>query len=185
MEGFLLTLDEARGLYRQYHSPLNKGKMRLPGGKFWQELGAALGQLTAKPDAESLRQALVALSLFFLGRRVTDRLFPFPFPRNRFRPEGAFPLYHWFPAECQANIQAEGLRPGAAKKLVFMTDDPAFPHFSPYFCRKVLEAGRDIRFCPVRIDGDRLSRCQEIYRTNRPYEFAARWVPPECLDFYE
>ncbi len=185
MDEFVLTLDEARVLYRRYRSPLEKGKKRLPGGKFWQELGSALGQLAANPAGESLRQTFVALSVFFLGRQVTDRLFPLPSPWNRFRPEGAFSLYHWFPAECRASIQAEGLRPGAAEELVFMTDDPAFPHFSPYFCRKVLEAGRDIRFCPVRIDGNRLSRCQEIYRTNRPYEFVARWVPPECLDFCE
>ncbi len=178
MDGFLLTPDEARVLYRRYRSPLNKGKKRLPGGEFWRELDSSLGRLTANPGKESLRQAFVSLSLFFLGRRVTDRLFPLPSPRNRFRPEGAFFLYHWFPAEYQ-----EGLRPGAAEKLVFMTDDPDFPNFSPHFCRKVLEAGRDIRFCPVRIDGNQLSRCQEVYRSNRPYEFAVRWVPPECLDF--
>lgn len=185
MDDFLLTPDEARVLYRRYRSPLNKGKKRLPGGEFWRELGSALGQLTANPGKESLRQAFVSLSLFFLGRRVTDRLFPLPSPRNRFRPEGAFSLYHWFPAESRASIQTEGLRPGAAEKLVFMTDDPDFPNFSPYFCRKVLEAGRDMEFRPVRIDAERLSRHQEVYRTNRPYEFVARWVPPECLDFCE
>ena len=183
MAGFLLTLDEARVLYRRYRSPLNKGKMRLPGGKYWLELGSALGQLAASPDEESRHQVLLSLSLFFLGRRVTDRLFPLPSPRNRFRPEGSCSLYHWFPAECQASIQAEGLRPGAAEKLVFMTDDPDFPSFSSCFCRKVLEAGQDMEFRPVRIDAERLSKHQEIYRTNRSYEFVARWVPPECLDF--
>ena len=65
------------------------------------------------------------------------------------------------------------------------TDRPDFPQISPYFCQKVLEAGRDIRFCPVRVDGYRLSRCQSIYHTHRPHEFAVRAVSPACLDFPE
>lgn len=182
--GFLLTLDEARELYRWYHSPLKKLKKRLPGGKFWQELGFAVRELAANPSKDNCRPVLLALCVFLLGRRVTDKLLCFS-PGRCLRPEEAPTLYHWFPAECQSSIRSKGLKPGTADGFVFMTDDPDFPDFSPYFCRKVLEAGRDIRFCPVRIGGNRLSRCQEIYRTNRPYEFAARWVPPECLDFCE
>ena len=69
--------------------------------------------------------------------------------------------------------------------LVFLTDRPDFPHISPYFCQRVLEAGRDIAFCPVRIDTGKLSQYQEIYSTDRSYEFAVRAVPPVCLDFPE
>lgn len=123
MDSFVLTLAEARVMYRRYHSLLEKGRKRLPGGEFWKELGTA--------------------------------------------------------------FHGSGASPEAANGLVFLTDRPDFPHVSPYFCQKVLEAGRDIRFCPVRVDGYRLSRCQNIYRTHRPYEFAVRAVPPACLDFPE
>lgn len=73
----------------------------------------------------------------------------------------------------------------AANGLVFLTDRPDFPHISPYFCQKVLEAGQDIAFCPVRIDTGKLSQYQKIYSTDRSYEFAVRAVPPACLDFPE
>lgn len=66
-----------------------------------------------------------------------------------------------------------------------ITDRPDFPHISPYFCQKVLEAGRDIAFCPVRMDAGKLSRYQKIYITDRSYAFAVRAVPPACLDFPE
>lgn len=66
-----------------------------------------------------------------------------------------------------------------------ITDRPDFPQISPYFCQKVLEAGRDIAFCPVRMDTGKLSQYQEIYSTHRSYEFAVRAVPPACLDFPE
>ena len=41
MDSFVLTLAEARVMYRRYHSLLGKGRKRLPGGEFWKELGAA------------------------------------------------------------------------------------------------------------------------------------------------
>ena len=185
MDDFLLTPDEARVRNRHDNSPLRKLCRRLPQGSCWQELTAALSQRRKRSGRDNRRQIFLVLSLFCLGRRITDRLLPFSSARNFFLPEGELTLYHWFPAECRARIQVEGLRPGPVKKLVFMTDDPDFPNFSPYFCQKVLEAGRDIRFCPVRIDAERLSCCQQIYRTHRSYEYAVKRVPPECLDFYE
>lgn len=66
-----------------------------------------------------------------------------------------------------------------------ITDRPDFPQISLCFCQKVLEAGRDIAFCPVRIDTGKLSQYQKIYITDRSYEFAVRSVPPACLDFPE
>lgn len=185
MDEFVLTLAEAREMYRRYGSPRWKLKKRLPGGECWQYLGTSLGALGQNPNGECLRLAFQALSLFFLGRRVTDRLLPFRPVRKRFPSEGPLTLYHWFPVECRTKIQLEGLQPGAADGLVFMTDDPDFPRLSPYFCRKVVKAGRDLTFCPVKIDGNRLSRCQEIYPTYCSHEFAVRQVPPECLDFCE
>lgn len=65
------------------------------------------------------------------------------------------------------------------------TDRPDFPQISPYFCKKVLKAGRDIEFRPVRMDTGKLFQYQEIYSTHRSYEFAVRAVPPACLDFPE
>lgn len=121
-------------MYRRYYSLLEKGRKRLPGGEFWKELGTAFHGSGASPKAER-RRFFLALSLYFLGRRITDR--------------------------------------------------PDFPHISPYFCQKVLEAGRDIAFCPVRMDTGKLSQYQEIYSTDRSYEFAVRAVPPACLDFPE
>ena len=88
-------------------------------------------------------------------------------------------------AEGRESVRREGLRPKAANGLVFLTDRSDFPHISPYFCQKVLEAGRDIAFCPVRIDTGKLSQYQKIYSTDRSYEFAVRAVPPACLDFPE
>ena len=41
MDSFVLTLAEARVMYRRYHSLLEKGRKRLPGGEFWKELGTA------------------------------------------------------------------------------------------------------------------------------------------------
>lgn len=88
-------------------------------------------------------------------------------------------------AEGRESVRREGLWPKAANGLVFLTDGPDFPHISPYFCQKVLEASRDIAFCPVRIDTGKLSQYQKIYITDRSYEFAVRAVPPACLDFSE
>ena len=134
MDSFVLTLAEARVMYRRYHSLLEKERKRLPGGEFWKELGTAFYGSGASPEA-GRRRFFLALSLYFLGRCITDR--------------------------------------------------PDFPHISPYFCQKVLEAGRDIAFCPVRIDTGKLSQYQKIYITDRSYEFAVRAVPPACLDFPE
>ena len=39
MDSFVLTLAEARVMYRRYHSLLEKGRKRLPGGEFREELG--------------------------------------------------------------------------------------------------------------------------------------------------
>lgn len=127
---------------------------------------------------------VLALSLYFLERRITDRLFPVRLSaQNLFSPGENLTLYHWFPAECRESVRREGLRPKAANGLVFLTDRSDFPHISSYFCQKVLEAGRDIASCPVRIDTGKLSQYQEIYITDRSYEFAVRAVPPACLDF--
>ena len=147
MVGFVLTLAEARVMYRRYHSLLEKGRKRLPGGEFWKELGTALRRSGASPKAER-RRFFLALSLYFLGRRITDRLFPVrPSDQNLISPSENLTLYHWFPAECRESERREGLRPKAANGLVFLTDRPDFPHISPYFCQKVLEAGRDILPC--------------------------------------
>lgn len=148
-------------------------------------MGTAFRGSGASPKAER-RRFFLALSLYFLGRRITDRLLPFrPSAQNLFSPGENLTLYHWFPAECRESVQREGLRPKAANGLVFLTDRPDFPHISPYFCQRVLEAGRDIAFCPVRIDTGKLSQYQKIYITDRSYEFAVRAVPPVCLDFPE
>lgn len=77
MDSFVLTLAEARVMYRRYHSLLEKGRKRLPGGEFWKELGTAFHGSGASPEAER-RRFFLALSLYFLGRRITDRLFPRP-----------------------------------------------------------------------------------------------------------
>ena len=75
MDSFVLTLAEARVMYRRYHSLLEKGRKRLPGGEFWKELGTAFHGSGASPEA-GRRRFFLALSLYFLGRRITDRLFP-------------------------------------------------------------------------------------------------------------
>lgn len=75
MDSFVLTLAEARVMYRRYHSLLEKGRKRLPGGEFWKELGTAFRGSGASPEA-GRRRFFLALSLYFLGRRITDRLFP-------------------------------------------------------------------------------------------------------------
>lgn len=148
-------------------------------------MGTAFRGFGASPEA-GRRRFFLALSLYFLGRRITDRLLPVrPSAQNLFSPGENLTLYHWFPAECRESVRREGLRPKAANGLVFLTDKPDFPHISPYFCRKVLEADRDIAFCPVRIDTGKLSQYQKIYITDRSYEFAVRAVPPACLDFPE
>lgn len=51
MDSFVLTLAEARVMYRRYHSPLEKGRKRLPGGEFWKELGTAFRGSGASPEA--------------------------------------------------------------------------------------------------------------------------------------
>ena len=113
---------------------------------------------------------------------------PFPFlPKNNSQaviaPEGRRRTC------CQRPGRLSNLTPCfiLALSLYFLgrhiTDRPDFPHISPYFCQKVLEAGRDIAFCPVRMDTGKLSQYQEIYSTERSYEFAVRAVPPACLDF--
>lgn len=148
-------------------------------------IGHCLPRIRSKPGGGT-SPVFLALSLYFLGRRITDRLFPVRLSaQNLFSPGENLTLYHWFPAECRESVRREGLRPKAANGLVFLTDRPDFPHISPYFCQKVLEAGRDIAFCPVRIDTGKLSQYQKIYSTDRSYEFAVRAVPPACLDFPE
>lgn len=185
MDSFVLILAEDRVMYRRYHSLLEKGRKRLPGGEFWKELGTAFHRSGASPEA-GCRRFFLALSLYFLGRRITDRLFPIRLSaQSLFSPGENLTLYHWFPAECRESVRRAGLRPKAANGLVFLTDRPDFPHISPYFCQKVLEAGRDIAFCPVRIDTGKLSQYQKNYSTDRSYEFAVRAVPPACLDFPE
>lgn len=74
MDSFVLPLAEARVMYRRYHSLLEKGRKRLPGGEFWKELGTAFHGSGASPEA-GRRRLFLALSLYFLGRRITDRLF--------------------------------------------------------------------------------------------------------------
>lgn len=54
MDSFVLTLAEARVVYRRYHSLLEKGRKRLPGGEFWKELD------TASTDPEQARRWDVA-----------------------------------------------------------------------------------------------------------------------------
>lgn len=76
MDSFVLTLAEARVMYRRYHSLLEKGRKRLPGGEFWKELGTAFHGSGASPEA-GRRRFFLALSFYFLGRRITDRLLPF------------------------------------------------------------------------------------------------------------
>ena len=51
MDSFVLTLTEARVMYRRYHSLLEKGRKRLPGGEFWKELGTAFHGSGASPEA--------------------------------------------------------------------------------------------------------------------------------------
>lgn len=51
MDSFVLTLAEARVMYRRYHSLLEKGRKRLPGGEFWKELGTAFRGSGASPKA--------------------------------------------------------------------------------------------------------------------------------------
>lgn len=51
MDSFVLTLTEARVMYRRYHSLLEKGRKRLPGGEFWKELGTAFHGSEASPEA--------------------------------------------------------------------------------------------------------------------------------------
>ena len=75
MDSFVLTLAEARVMYRRYHSLLEKGRKRLPGGEFWKELVTAFHGSGASPEA-GRRRFFLALSLYFLGRRITDRLLP-------------------------------------------------------------------------------------------------------------
>lgn len=136
MDSFVLTLSQARVMYRRYHSLLEKGRKRLPGGEFWNELGVAFRASGASPEA-GCRRFFLALSLYFLGRRITDRLFPvWPSAQNLFSPGENLTLYHWFPAECRESVRREGLRPKAANGLVFLTDRPDFPQISPYFARK-------------------------------------------------
>ena len=65
MDSFVLTLTEARVMYRRYHSLLEKGRKRLPGGEFWKELGTAFHGSGASPKAER-RRFFLALSLYFL-----------------------------------------------------------------------------------------------------------------------
>lgn len=55
MDSFVLTLAEARVMYRRYHSLLEKGRKRLPGGEFWKELGTAFHRSGASPEAERRR----------------------------------------------------------------------------------------------------------------------------------
>ena len=119
MDSFVLTLAEARVMYRRYHSLLEKGRKRLPGGEFWKELGTAFHGSGASPEA-GRRRFFLALSLYFLGRRITDRLFPVRLSaQNLFSPGENLTLYHWFPAECRESVRREGLRPKAANGLVF------------------------------------------------------------------
>lgn len=63
MVGFVLTLAEARVMYRRYHSLLEKGRKRLPGGEFWKELGTAFHGSGASPEA-GRRRFFLALSLY-------------------------------------------------------------------------------------------------------------------------
>lgn len=96
MDSFVLTLAEARVMYRRYHSLLEKGRKRLPGGEFWRELGTALRRSGASPKAER-RRFFLALSLYFLGRRITDRLFPVRLSaQSLFSPGENLTLYHCF-----------------------------------------------------------------------------------------
>ena len=119
MDSFVLTLAEARVMYRRYHSLLEKGRKRLPGGEFWKELGTAFHGFGASPKV-GRRRFFLALSLYFLGRRITDRLFPVRLSaQNLFSPGENLTLYHWFPAECRESVRREGLRPKAANGLVF------------------------------------------------------------------
>lgn len=108
MDSFVLTLAEAQVMYRRYHSLLEKGRKRLPGGEFWKELGTAFHGSGASPEA-GRRRFFLALSLYFLGRRVTDRLFPVRLSaQNLFSPGENLTLYHWFPAECRESVRREG-----------------------------------------------------------------------------
>lgn len=63
MDSFVLTLAEARVMYRRYHSLLEKGRKRLPGGEFWKELGTAFHGSGASPEA-GRRRFFLALSLY-------------------------------------------------------------------------------------------------------------------------
>lgn len=112
MDSFVLTLAEARVMYRRYHSLLEKGRKRLPGGEFWKELGTAFHRSGASPKA-GRRRFFLALSLYFLGRRITDRLFPVrPSAQSLFSLDENLTLYHWFPAEYRESVRREGLRMG-------------------------------------------------------------------------
>lgn len=108
MDSFVLTLAEARVMYRRYHSLPEKGRKRLPGGEFWKELGTAFHGSGASPKA-GRRRFFLALSLYFLERRITDRLLPVrPSAQNFFSPGENLTLYHWFPAECRESVRREG-----------------------------------------------------------------------------
>lgn len=64
MDSFVLTLAEARVMYRRYHSLLEKGRKRLPGGEFWKELGTAFHGSGASPEAGRRRFFSGTLPLF-------------------------------------------------------------------------------------------------------------------------
>lgn len=185
MDSFVLTLAEARVNVPAVSFSPEKREKAAAWRRILEGIGHCLPRIRSKPGGGTAPFLSGTLSLF-LGRRITDRLLPVrPSAQNLISPGENLTLYHWFPAECRESVRREGLRPKAANGLVFLTDRPDFPHISPYFCQKVLEAGRDIAFCPVRIDTGKLSQYQKIYITDRSYEFSVRAVPPACLDFPE
>ena len=73
MDSFVLTLAEARVMYRRYHSLLEKGRKRLPGGEFWKELGTAFHGSGASPEAGRRRFFLV-----FPGKAHYGQASPLP-----------------------------------------------------------------------------------------------------------
>lgn len=119
---------------------------------------------------------LLKTSLFryFIGFAATERFFPFS-PRYEYRGKR---LYHLADVRDLNSIRENGLLPNNG--WVYLTDDVDLT-LAFYAVLKARQLGRDVRFCVIPVDAERLAKRHKLYFARLGHEYVTECVEPEFL----
>lgn len=139
-------------------------------GEYRKQLDRAFYALLKRPCAVHRKQFGVRLGVAVFGDRLVNAVLSdrvvVRTGAYRVRDNGA--LYHFAPTDRVEKILSRGLLP--TRRYVFLTDQPQ-RIAGTYLPWKTAQLGHETTYTLLRIDAEKLSGIQKIFRTDREHEY--------------